>query len=353
MNDDIHDIFTNSAGESNVVRIILAVLSFRRLKEKYKGTYKGGVLLIDELDATLYGYSQKKLVQYLYKSAKDYNIQVVFTTHSPIIIKEVNKIHLQTDKQGSFHRDSTIVFLEPHYDDEGNRSVGARNIDTTSDMYKVINDILLRPGNDLGKVKVYCEDAEAVSFVRYAINRTYQINIDDCMKFLNVHLGWTNYLQLYKNNIPEFTDSLIILDNDVLFCKEARIPENKCVFEADNIMFLPLTIEKDLFKLLKEHSNYNTFARDYSVNPEFGYEVCFRDYPLESGKYKTPDFKKWYKYLVDVQGDREILFKFWCDQNQNRYDEFMSEFVQKFNGIAQKEEVDGLPDIGSVSEGTD
>lgn len=59
VNDGVHDIFTNSAGEGNISRIILAVLSFKRLKDKYKKDYKGGILLIDELDATLYGFSQK------------------------------------------------------------------------------------------------------------------------------------------------------------------------------------------------------------------------------------------------------------------------------------------------------
>ena len=70
VSDSTHDIFTNSAGEGNIMRIILAVLSFKRLKEQYKKDYKGGILLIDELDATLYGFSQAKLVDYLLKSAK-------------------------------------------------------------------------------------------------------------------------------------------------------------------------------------------------------------------------------------------------------------------------------------------
>lgn len=59
INDNVHDVFTNSAGESNIGRIILAIFSFKRLKEKYFSQYKGGILLIDEIDATLYGYSQK------------------------------------------------------------------------------------------------------------------------------------------------------------------------------------------------------------------------------------------------------------------------------------------------------
>ena len=47
------------------MRIILAVLSFKRLQEEHKRDYKGGILLIDELDATLYGFSPRKLIDYL------------------------------------------------------------------------------------------------------------------------------------------------------------------------------------------------------------------------------------------------------------------------------------------------
>lgn len=49
ISDSEHDIFTNSAGESNIMKIILAVLSFKRLKEQFGGKYKGGILLIDEV----------------------------------------------------------------------------------------------------------------------------------------------------------------------------------------------------------------------------------------------------------------------------------------------------------------
>ena len=55
VSDNTHDIFTNSAGEGNITKIILAVLSFKRLKEQYGKDYKGGLLLIEELDATVYG----------------------------------------------------------------------------------------------------------------------------------------------------------------------------------------------------------------------------------------------------------------------------------------------------------
>lgn len=87
----------------------IAVLSFRRLKEQYGQDYKGGILLIDELDATLYGFSQEKLVEYLWQAAGIYKIQIVFTTHSPIILKCVNKCQRKERQERGITFPPTII----------------------------------------------------------------------------------------------------------------------------------------------------------------------------------------------------------------------------------------------------
>lgn len=120
VSDGVHDIFTNSAGEGNIVKIILAVLSFRRLQEQFGNNYKGGILLIDELDATLYEFSQEKLVEYLWKVAADYKIQIVFTTHSHRILKAVGKLQRKEflekgDNYPASAYDAAIVYLKPCY----------------------------------------------------------------------------------------------------------------------------------------------------------------------------------------------------------------------------------------------
>lgn len=83
---------TCSAGEWNVGRVLTTIFSFKRLKDEYGKAYKGGILLIDELDATLYGYAQKLFVRFLNKKAEEYKIQIIFTTHSPLILREVNNL---------------------------------------------------------------------------------------------------------------------------------------------------------------------------------------------------------------------------------------------------------------------
>ena len=75
-----------SAGEDNAGQIILALMSFRKLKEEYPD-YKGGLLLIDEADAGLFPTAQVNLLKMLDRECKSHNLQVVMTSHSPTLIE--------------------------------------------------------------------------------------------------------------------------------------------------------------------------------------------------------------------------------------------------------------------------
>lgn len=348
ISDDVHDIFTNSAGEGNVTRIILAVLSFKRLNEQYGQEYKGGLLLIDELDATLYGFSQGKLVEYLLNAAKEFKIQIVFTTHSPIILKAVNRLQRKeyvdkgSDNPSSSY-DNAIVYLEPDYDQSGTRIIKPRNIMTNHDLNIILNDLNLFPfvGND--NLRVYCEDAEAMDFLKFILKKAQNINLDLYMKFMDVNLGWTNYIQLYNKKIPEFKDNIIVLDGDVLGKKE--FSKFKNLVKDSNILFLPLTIEKDLFSLLKDHANFIDFKENYSNSLTLTYDICFNNWTGNIEEYKTNDFKNWYKQIVSAIGDKKLLFQFWCDKNSSEVANFINKFKEKFNELAEKQDIDQLPNM--------
>lgn len=75
-----------SAGEDNAGQIVLALMSFRKLKEEYSD-YKGGLLLIDEADAGLFPAAQTKLIEILERECTELNLQVVMTSHSPTMIE--------------------------------------------------------------------------------------------------------------------------------------------------------------------------------------------------------------------------------------------------------------------------
>lgn len=354
VSDDAHDIFTNSAGEGNITRIILAILSFKRLKEQHGRDYKGGILLIDELDATLYGFSQIKLVEYLWNAAAEYKIQIIFTTHSSIILKCVNK-YQRRERQDKgidfplFAYDSSIVYLEPRYDQEGKRIIMPQNISTSSELNGILNDINLSIPTGGNKVNIYCEDVRAISFIQYILSDSLGINLDLYMSFVDINLGWTNYVQLTEKKVPEFLNNIIVLDGDVPTKPEYRA-KSRAINEAGNFLFLPLVIEKSMFELLKNHAAFSRFHTSFSRVPAFTYDICFNSWPLDSRNYHTNDFKQWYAQAETALGDQDVLFEFWCSEHRNDIDMFVEQFISLFNLLAERNEVDALPPVISTLE---
>ena len=97
---DSYGPITNSAGQDNLSQILLAVMSFELLKKQMGNGWSGGLLLIDELDATLHPSAQNKLVEYLYKAAEELDIQIVFTTHSLSMLEFIcNKCEHNSNEQ--------------------------------------------------------------------------------------------------------------------------------------------------------------------------------------------------------------------------------------------------------------
>lgn len=348
VSDGVHDIFTNSAGEGNVMRIILAVLSFRRLMEKYGSDYKGGILLIDELDATLYGFSQEKLVEYLWQAAEDYKIQIIFTTHSPIVMKRVNKYQREEcQRQGGelpfFSYDSAIVYLAPQYNSEGKRTVKAKNISTAAELNQILGDINLKLINaNKGKLNIYCEDMHAILFLQRILSNELCINLDQYMTFVDVNLGWTNYIQLVEKGIPEFRNNVIVLDGDVPKMKEYK--SKKAVIQnVKNILFLPTVVEKGLFELLKDHAAFSRFSQDFLKDSRFNYDICFNEWTEVADGYKSEDFKNWYSSVERTLVDMNPLFDFWCSENKEMAKTFADQFLDVFNEIAQENDADVIP----------
>lgn len=71
---ELYDWNQNSMGQDNLGKIILALFSFKRLHDKYPRQYKGGILAIDEMDATMYPASQVELLKVLRKYASKLNL---------------------------------------------------------------------------------------------------------------------------------------------------------------------------------------------------------------------------------------------------------------------------------------
>jgi AAA15 family ATPase/GTPase len=341
--DEKHDIFTNSAGEGNITRILLAMCSFKRLKENYSNNYKGGILLIDELDAAVYPYSQKKLVEYLFKTAHEFNVQIIFTTHSPIVLESL--ITSQHRRQKDSNRDlydGSIIYLEPDPNQIG--QIRASNINSIREFRRCINDMDLTPTMPDTQLHVYFEDTVAESLAEYLLKK-YNINYDHYFKFQELTLGWTQYVTLLERNAFRIYDSLILLDADVPSKKDYS--KHKNVLEnTGNVVFLPLLVEEGLFKLLRDSNNYKIFQEKFLKNSSFTHQICFRERPHDFEYYKkkknnTKFFKEWFEYVEKIV-NRTILFDFWFSLNKRVANKFIEDFCEVYNKLADRLKLDPL-----------
>ena len=354
VNDNTHDVFTNSAGESNIGKIILAVLSFKRLKEGYGNQYKGGILLIDELDATLYGYSQKKLVDFLYKISQKFNIQIIFTTHSPMVLQEVNNLQRKEirkmQEKGidvstiSYNYESEIIYLESYYVGEvgdNKRMVKGRNIRKSLDLKEITDDINMQPSIVRQSVNIYLEDERAKQFLLYLLSQHLKYNYENYFNIVDVNLGFTNYLHLHRKKVPEFLNSLIVLDHDV-YRKASTTQLDYVANSTGNIMFLPEDVEEGMFKLLKDPIRYKEFENTIS-DVRMPYEICFKDWT--ESEYESNEYKHWFAYMEETLGGVDKMYAFWLSNNETSARNFVEKFISAYNLIADKQGYDYMMGI--------
>ena len=240
--------------------------------------------------------------------------------------------------------DTAIVYLSPTYKEDGTRMINAENVLGSTRLNEVINDINLVPLSNAKRINAYFEDEHALMFGTYLLKHYYSINLENYINFVDVNLGWTNYLQLFKKGIPEFTNSIINLDADVPGKKEYR-KERQVVENSKNILFLPAEVEKGLFAFLKDHSNYMNFERNYSNIPALTYDICFNNWPLEIENYKTNDFKEWYDTITNYLCGPERLFKCWVESNEDNAKKYVKRFTEIYNYLSDIFELDQIQSI--------
>jgi len=232
---DNYDHESVSVGEDNVGQIIQAIFSFKRLKEEY-GNYHGGILLIDEADAGLFPAAQVELINVLKKVSRNYNLQIVMTSHSPILIEEVFKLSQMASG------DYSTIYLTDTYGPiqaRSNLSWPEINADLMVDTIKVDAEVAFP------KINVYFEDAEAYSFFTQLITERHLKKVLNPLK--DVNISCSTMLDLISRKIPEFiSKSIVILDGDVTKdnspnAKKAKTQKSLCllpgVLPPDQLLF--------------------------------------------------------------------------------------------------------------------
>ena len=243
-----------SAGEDNAGQIIMALLSFKKLQTEY-ADYKGGLLLIDEADAGLFPTAQVNLLKIFARECRNLNLQVVMTSHSPVMIE-----YTYEQSQETRSKKFKTIYLCNTY--------GAVQVQSDWSWAKISADIHTKPINAgpkviLPSVNVYFEDNEAEDFFATLINR------QPIKKFSNpmsgIKMGCTNYKELMDKKVPEFaTNSVVCLDADAKSLLKGK--------DYKTVVLLPGGLPPD--QLLFEHL-YNLLPDDafWQNNLQFSREV--------------------------------------------------------------------------------
>lgn len=336
---DNYDQESVSAGEDNAGQIILALMSFRKLKEEYAG-YKGGLLLIDEADAGLFPTAQINLLKILDRECKSLNLQVVMTSHSPTLIEYA---HGQSQQ---YRRKYKTVYLS--------NTFGGVQVMQDWSWTKIsadINTTTVAAGADdrLPKINVYFEDREAADFYAALMNR------QPVKKFTaplpDITLGCSNYLQLIDKGISEFSErSIICLDSDTAQQVGRKKPTT--------VVVLPGSLPPD--QLIFEHlynlpandvfwQNGLQFTRDVFTNAaaevirEFAIMGDHVDVKASLAAYtgeKKPRevFKRFYK---DVEFQKILAsvtrlpnpWKHWVEKNLDASNDFLQKFEHAIRSV--------------------
>ncbi len=326
INKKNYDWKLNSAGEDNLGKILLALLSFKRLKEKYIDDYKGGLLVIDEIDASLYTGSQIKLLEKLISLSPKYDIQIIFTTHSLSILKKCFEIQKENSLIPFLRGNLKIVYLEKinkkikNVPDITYSSIKNRlNVEVTS--FKKVKQ----------KIDVFTEDAEAIMFTKALLKKYTPF-----FNFIPCTLGFAQIITLSEKKVPSFIfpNSLLIFDGDINKDK----PVKKKINKLTNSLILPTDLGPDelIAKFLYDLDDESVIWRKLKAN-DFNKAYCFNKYKIEKILNNRVDAKAWFKSHLDSFGtNASIVFTAWAKENPETVEAFVNKFKTIFNKVASE-----------------
>lgn len=325
---------SNSAGQDNLGQIILAALSFKVLKESMGDDFKGGLLLIDEIEATLHPVAQKRLFDFLYETAKEVGFQVVCTTHSLSFLERVSEFtHPKNNKVkiAYFRRTGHDLEIIP------NPSMTAIEAD--------MNNQMLAQGASPTCPRVFMEDDVA----RLVFRCIQQERLSDLqVRLPEGSLGWQSILLMANEFSAELSGSLIVLDPDVSTQPEDKLKQmlSKSVFKHPNdelqrdedrsILFLPgdRPVEEMLYRYFDEAGEFcDVYKLEVLRSFQADYFTLMNIDKMPNGLSDKQQFKWWFE--MKPPQVQEALVRFWLLNADIGLDEFEQAFRRNYKIVSR------------------
>lgn len=305
-----------SAGQDNLGKIITTILEFKRLKKEFQENYYGGIILIDELETTLYPKAQKELVKFLNKQCNDLNLKIICTTHSLEIIKEC----IEND---AISRNVMINFL-----DKTRGKLIKKQIVSYDD---IVKNLLVLPKKqqerEYPKISIYTEDMEGT----WVLKKILPKGILQYINTVPLGLGHSEIAKV-SLKISELKEGIVIYDRDVkdTYTSAKSTSElKKNMNKSENYLFLPgnKSLEEDFIEILKNIEDNDDTFWDNCINDS-------KQLALNSlEKYTLSDRnsrKKWFNDERKYYGkDGKEILDIWMSKNIGAINEFRNEFGEK------------------------
>jgi len=304
-----------SAGQDNLGQILTAILSFRKLKDELKERYRGGLLLIDELDATFHAIAQDRILELLCSECEESGLQVVATTHSLYLLEKAWESPLRTETEVLClsNQDGSIISQE------------FQTYGEMCDHMKV--QTTLPPAKRHRRVSVVFEDKEGECFF-HQICGTKLKNFIACNNAGTFGAGQLKNLGDMSKKLTELQSVVFVADGDME--KTWKRPPRSLVClpggeRPETVIYKHLFNMRALDPFWKKCAS--TYSRQEAITKTGGNSI-------EKGNDKEW-VKNWYRTQQKYWGRRcGHVFKSWAEAHKKECLEFCRKVVKVLNRVS-------------------
>lgn len=340
-----------SSGEDIVGQLLLALYSFKKLKDNYPHDYKGGILLVDEVDATLYPAAQNILLDIFLEKARAWNIQIFVTSHSLTLLE-----HLETEKIKNERINRDIKIFTTNESD-----ILDIKITELDFLYKFKNELLAQVNQELilDKVKVYFEDPEAYFVFKNLIagfKDSDNLAVSRRIKPISsVSISSSQYQSLHKHKVPEFTNnSIICLDGDQeidnsKYKNFITLPNHGAKANLEEFVFNILNNpNSEFWDQTSDNYNFSIFMNNskYRVLQSIKNGTYEEQYENQNGTYKNTKprvvWKTWFNDEKSNWKGKNNPIVYWRNKNLDSVNEFEKSFKKAYDFVAKNNKIPRL-----------
>ena len=302
-----------SAGQDNIGRLLTAILSFRRLKNSLGDHYRGGLLLVDEIDATLHPASQVRLMRLLCREAAGLSLQIVATTHS---------LYLTEACFQELKKYVGIVHIRKH---AGNLDI--KSDATFEDLKADLENIAIPPPKrqKTRKVSVLLEDTEAIRLFQFLVAKNPRFKGRLAVANINVPRKCSKPVRLSGEYLRIFADNARRISelHNIVFVPDGDLPWVETT-KNENVVALPgkRPIEVQIFEMLKAMADDDPFwkecqGQNYHKQVAIGNSTNLVSTDIDA-------VKKWYRKQKPFWGrGMSIVLSRYYDANKKVCDVFL------------------------------